>query len=60
MDGTYLGLNIFSFTTDELIRLLDKKISSETVLEVLEKFNKEEIDVIRNDWRIPIIENLLT
>lgn len=60
IEGTYLGLNIFSFTTDELIQLLDKKISSETVLEVLEKFNKEEIDVIRNDWRIPIIKHLLT
>lgn len=59
-EGTCLGLNIFALTTDELIQLLDRRISVETILFVINQFNEHDTSIIKNNWREPIVNRLLS
>lgn len=63
-NGTYtqksiVGVNIFALTTNELIEILSKNITDETILSIIEKNTNIIPSVIKNNWRDMIINELL-
>ncbi|QVK06686.1 AlwI family type II restriction endonuclease [Mycoplasma mycoides] len=58
MKNTVKGLNIFSFTTNELIQLLEKNIFDIDILEIINKNLDKKPTFIKNNWREEIINQI--
>ncbi|CBV67619.1 hypothetical protein [Mycoplasma leachii] len=58
MKNTVKGLNIFSFTTNELIQLLEKNIYDIDILEIINKNLDKKPTFIKNNWREEIINQI--
>ncbi|MGT2834914.1 AlwI family type II restriction endonuclease [Streptococcus hyointestinalis] len=57
--GTVNGLNIFGMTTDEVIKILNKGIVDEDILNKISVHNNNAPIFIKNNWRDSIVREIL-
>lgn len=54
------GLNIFAFTTKEVVLLLEKRITDDKILDIINENLDQNPCFIKNGWRDSIVRKLLT
>lgn len=58
--GNVSGLNIFALTTDEIILILNQDIKDITILTYINDYLDKSPIKVKNNWRIPIVNKILS